>query len=379
MKEEVLYDVAIVGGGLAGLALSIQLAKEGYRVILFEKERYPFHRVCGEYISNESWPFLEGLGLDLQSMNLPKISKLQLSTSNGKVLKQDILPGGFGISRFKLDQTMAELARLNGVELKEETKINDIRFMVDHFLLSHHNLQYKARVACGCFGKRSNLDIKWKRPFTTNSRDKVNNYVGIKYHVRSTFPTDTIALHLFEQGYAGIVKIEDGLYNLCYLTTAANLQKCQGNIGLMENEILSRNPHLQEFFLESERCASEPVTISQISFAPKTQLEDHILMVGDAAGMITPLCGNGMSMALHASKLAATQVLLFLQGTISREDMEKQYQGSWNDQFSNRLRAGRMIQRLFWHPRLILLLVRIARKFPSITNWLIRQTHGKPF
>ena len=68
MKEEVLYDVAIAGGGLAGLALSIQLAKQGYRVILFEKESYPFHRVCGEYISNESWPFLESLGLDKAMM-----------------------------------------------------------------------------------------------------------------------------------------------------------------------------------------------------------------------------------------------------------------------------------------------------------------------
>ncbi|HZG25248.1 MAG TPA: FAD-dependent oxidoreductase, partial [Chitinophagaceae bacterium] len=45
------YDVAIVGGGLAGLSLSIQMAKQGYSTILFEKEQYPFHRVCGEYIS----------------------------------------------------------------------------------------------------------------------------------------------------------------------------------------------------------------------------------------------------------------------------------------------------------------------------------------
>ena len=67
------YDVAIVGGGLAGLALSIQLAKQGHRVIVFEKEEYPFHKVCGEYISSESWDFLISLGLDLQQMNLPII------------------------------------------------------------------------------------------------------------------------------------------------------------------------------------------------------------------------------------------------------------------------------------------------------------------
>ncbi len=63
MDDETLYDAAIIGGGLAGLALSIQLAKKGYKTILFEKEQYPFHKVCGEYISMESWPFLESLGL----------------------------------------------------------------------------------------------------------------------------------------------------------------------------------------------------------------------------------------------------------------------------------------------------------------------------
>ena len=60
------FDVGIIGGGLAGLSLSILLAKNRYKVILFEKEKYPFHRVCGEYISLESWKFIEqSLGLNL--------------------------------------------------------------------------------------------------------------------------------------------------------------------------------------------------------------------------------------------------------------------------------------------------------------------------
>ena len=45
------YDLAIIGGGLAGLTLAIQVRRMGHSVILFEKEKYPFHRVCGEYIS----------------------------------------------------------------------------------------------------------------------------------------------------------------------------------------------------------------------------------------------------------------------------------------------------------------------------------------
>ena len=91
MPVNTQYDAGIVGGGLAGLALSIQLARQGHRVILFEKEQYPFHKVCGEYISLESWDFLTGLGVDLKSMNVPIITQLQVSAVNGKLLQQKLL------------------------------------------------------------------------------------------------------------------------------------------------------------------------------------------------------------------------------------------------------------------------------------------------
>src|SRR6202042_1498937 len=78
------YDVVIAGGGLAGLALSIQLARAGYAVALFEKETFPYHKVCGEYISLESWNFLEELGLPLSDWNLPIIHRLLLSAPNGR-------------------------------------------------------------------------------------------------------------------------------------------------------------------------------------------------------------------------------------------------------------------------------------------------------
>ena len=83
MEDKLTYDLAIVGGGLAGLALSVQIANAGYKVVLFEKEQYPFHRVCGEYISLESWDFLEGLGVDLPSLNVSQVKRLFVSDVKG--------------------------------------------------------------------------------------------------------------------------------------------------------------------------------------------------------------------------------------------------------------------------------------------------------
>lgn len=370
--------MAIIGGGLAGLTLAIQLANLKYKVVLFEKEQYPFHKVCGEYISLESWDFLQSLGVDLDALNVSIITKLQVSSTNGNLLEQFLPLGGFGISRYVLDNKLAQLAKASGVVLLENTKVNDVQFSDNEFSIDAIK-QYRTKVVAGSFGKRSNLDIKWKRPFILTAKNKLNNYVGIKYHIKADFPNDTIALHNFENGYCGVVKIEQDRYCLCYLTTAANLEKSNGSIKTMEENILSKNPLLQKIITESEKLYDTPLVISQISFEKKSPVENHLLMVGDAAGMITPLCGNGMSMAMHGSKLAAIAMDAFLKGTMSRIQMEEQYTKQWNAQFGKRVKMGRRIQSLLGKGTITSLFIRLVKPFPAFINFLIRQTHGKPF
>jgi flavin-dependent dehydrogenase len=379
LQDDITYDLAIVGGGLAGLALSIQIANAGYKVILFEKEKYPFHRVCGEYISLESWDFLESLGIDLRSLNISYIKKLQVSDVNGNSFEQELPLGGFGISRYKLDHVLAGIAKRSGVTVYEQTRVNDIHFEKNVFAIESSQGNFKAKIIAASYGKRSNLDVKWKRPFIIAKKNKLNNYIGIKYHVRYNFPGDLIALHNFKKGYCGISKVEGDRYCLCYLTNADNLQNSGNDIKTMEKTILSVNPHLKKIFEECEMVLNEPVIISQISFDKKTSLEDHVLMIGDAAGMITPLCGNGMSMAMHASKIAAEQIRNFLEGIISRKSMEENYSEKWNELFASRLRTGRMLQRLFDSQWLTTLMIRLGKLFPGLIRALIKKTHGKPF
>ncbi len=361
------------------MSLSIQMARRGHVVALIEKEQYPFHRVCGEYISLESWEFLCELGIDLTTMELPIIKTLQVSSLKGKALQHQLPLGGFGISRYLLDDLLAKIARSSGVELMENTRVNDIVFANDIFTVQTAGQDIHGRVVCGCFGKRSNIDVKWKRPFILASKNKLNNYIGVKYHIRGKFPTDVIALHNFSNGYCGIVKVDADRYCLCYLTTAQNLKQCGGEIDRMEETILSRNPHLRQIFKDCEKVFDIPITISAISFDKKKQVENHVLMIGDAAGMITPLCGNGMSMALHASKIAAAQVDLFLKGRQSRKKMEEEYGAQWQKLFARRLSVGRQIQRLVTNSRLVNLFITIMKPFPGLTRSLVKRTHGDPF
>jgi flavin-dependent dehydrogenase len=257
--------------------------------------------------------------------------------------------------------------------------VNDVVYRHHASMVFSTKGTIEASVVAGSYGKRSNLDAKWKRNFTRIKPNALNHLIGVKYHIHTFFPDDLIALHNFENGYCGISKIEDNKYCLCYLTTASNLRKSGNDIQTMEQQILRKNPFLDKIFSSARFLYKEPVTVSRISFNRKTQVENHLLMLGDAAGMITPLCGNGMSMALHSSKLAFEEIDQFLQGRINRYEMETQYTQQWEKQFNRRLQTGRVLQQFFGNGILSNYLIASLKPFPALVSFLIRQTHGRPF
>lgn len=373
------HEIAIIGGGLAGLCLSIQCADAGYQTILFEKEVYPFHKVCGEYISKESEPFLEKIGVPLSSWGLPSINELKISAPNGNEYQFYLPLGGFGISRFKLDEYLYQTALSKGVIILTGTKVQDIAFNTDGFEIKTDTNYFYSKIAAGGFGKRSNLDVRLSRPFTKSKPNALNNFIGVKYHIRYNHPTNQIALHNFRNGYCGIEGIENGNCCLCYLTTAKNLKKSGNSIPEMEENVLWKNPRLKDIFKNAQFLYEKPLTISQISFQSKSQIEQHMLCVGDSAGMITPLCGNGMSMAMHASKIAFQNIDYYFKNGQNRLTLETGYEQQWKKQFATRIFAGRTIQRFFGNEHLTNQFLRFTHNFPGLSGKLINATHGKPF
>jgi flavin-dependent dehydrogenase len=379
MSSDNIYDIIIVGGGLAGLSCAIVLAGKKYKVLLLEKESYPKHKVCGEYISMESWPFLLSLGLPLDDMQLPVISKLTVTDTRGNEVNAVLPQGGFGISRYVLDKALAGLAEQAGATLVTKTKADDIQFENELFTVQAKGLAYTGKVVCGAWGKRGNMDVKWHRSFLKEKNTALNNYIGIKYHIRYPYPHDLIGLHNFTNGYCGISEIEDGKCCMAYLTTAANLHHSGNDIKKMEQDILMKNPVLKKIFTGAEFLYDAPVTISQISFQKKEQVHDHVLLLGDTAGMITPLCGNGMSMALHSAKIASGLIDDFLQSHISRAEMENHYTKTWKKNFAVRTTLGRIVQNSFGKDRRTAFFLKAVRLFPFLQKQLIRGTSGRPF
>jgi len=370
-----LKDVLIVGGGLAGLTSALQLASAGMQVLVIEKKQYPFHKVCGEYISNEVLPFMQRLGLDFDRLQPARISRLQLTSPSGRQLQIPLDLGGFGISRYKLDYELYQMAQTAGVEFVLGKSVEKVHFDQDSFTAElSDGSTYQSRLVIGAFGKRSRLDKHLNRSFIRQQ----SPYLGVKYHIRHDYPKDLIALHNFQDGYCGTSAIEDDKYCLCYLTTRANLRK-HGSIEAMEKKVLHQNPFLKQIFTQAQFLYDKPEVINEISFAPKRAVENHILMAGDSAGLITPLCGNGMAMALHASFILSSLIIRYHRGELSRSELENAYTRQWKKQFTSRLWIGRQIQRLFGDPWLTEITVGFFRKAQPLAQFLVRQTHGETF
>jgi flavin-dependent dehydrogenase len=366
------YDVLIIGGGLAGLTCALHLSKNNCKVLLIEKQKYPHHKVCGEYVSKEVLPYLNSLGIDPFSVGAKDITNFEISNAKGQLLKTKLPLGGFGISRYVFDEMLYNAIK-DRVTLHFDT-VEAVNYTNNQFeIITQNKERFTADYVVGAFGKRSNIDIHQNRTFIK----KKTPWLAVKAHYDFDFKDDTVALHNFEGGYCGLSKTEMDTVNACYLTTYKSFGKF-GNIEEFQKHVLSKNPYLKEFFANAKPLFKKPLTISQISFDNKLPVENHMFMIGDSAGLIHPLCGNGMAMAIHSAKIFSEFFLkAFANDAVNRSDLEMQYAQLWNKTFSKRLKVGRRIQGMLLLPMTTAVGFSAAKLFPSIVPSLIKRTHGE--
>ena len=366
-------DVIVIGGGLAGLAGAIHLSKKGLKVTLIEKSEYPRHKVCGEYISNEILPYLSWLDIKILELNPEKISSFEFTTQKGKMATAKLPLGGFGISRYMLDYILYQKALSNGCVILKEN-VTDISFANDVFSVKTPNQTVHSAVVLGAFGKRSNIDQFLTRDFIL----KKSPWLAVKAHYSGKVSDGMVALHNFNGGYCGVSKVENDIINICYLADYATFKKYK-NIEDYQKNVLYKNKHLKSVFENSNLLFDKPLTISQISFDKKRPVENHILMIGDAAGLIHPLCGNGMAMAIHSAKIASELILDYHSENItSRSILEKQYAEQWKKHFGKRLITGRLLACILTNKTITNIFVAVVTAMPALLSQIIKQTHGKP-
>ena len=368
------YDIIVVGGGLAGLSFAILSARSGRKVLLIEKGKYPRHKVCGEFISRESLRFMRDLGLPINELHLPMIDKFVLTSPYGSKATCKLNTGGIGISRYLIDDLLAKIAIENDVEMLTELKVSSIiksQETANYIVKSNNGNLYESKLVIGAFGRNSGLD---NEPDSTKEK-----FIGVKYHVSEGPADDTIEIHNFKGGYCGISKVEGDKYCLCYLAKASVFAEHGSNIERFENEVLNQNKHLRKR-LEAPRLIN-PVVTSKIQFGIRDNFSEQVLSIGDAAGFIPPLTGNGMSLAFRAAKRLHATSEDFFNGKIDIPTLYQQHQHYIQHYLKNRINKGIFLQSLLFvnHKLFNQGLMFSLTKIPGLLKILSRQAEGKGF
>ncbi|MFT5943314.1 MAG: flavin-dependent dehydrogenase, partial [Sediminicola sp.] len=147
------YDVIIIGGGLAGLTAALHLRKNEHSVLVLEKQQYPNHKVCGEYVSNEVVPYLEYLGISFSEFQVAHIDTLQFSLVNGRAITTKLPLGGTGISRYAFDDLLYRKAISQGIDFVFES-VDKVSFENDNFwVMTNRENRFTSPIVLGAYGK----------------------------------------------------------------------------------------------------------------------------------------------------------------------------------------------------------------------------------
>ena len=291
-------DTLILGGGPAGSAAAITLARGGARPLVIERQRETGDAICGGFLSWHSLAVLDRLGIALDGARADRVRLFARSGSASAPLPKPAL----GVSRRQLDSVMlahaeslgAQVAR--GVTAREAEgrtiRADAERFAPERLLLAtgKHDLRGLARPRPGhdpALGLRVRLG-----PAPALTR----------------LVAGAIELHLFDRGYAGLVLQEDGSANLCLAVRKSRLTEAGGPAALLD-AIGREVPALGEriAFLS----ADAPIdAIASVPYGWRTaETAPGIYRLGDQAGVIPSLAGEGMGIALASGVMAAEAVL----------------------------------------------------------------------
>lgn len=370
---EVKTDVAIVGAGPAGSTLASLLARRGLTVALIDRDGFPRDKLCGEFLSYDALPILDALGVTgaLDQRDAPQISSCRI-IGRRAVYEFGLPRPARGVSRKLLDYLLVRCAVDSGATDWTgwtATKVSSTSVEVER---SGEKKTIAARAVAGAWGRWGRFDAQLGRRFV---RDRAHRHFGFKRHYRARMQrSGTIDLYTFHRGYLGVSPVEGNLTNICGLVHASRLSGLKGRWEAFVAEIREEQEPLDRMYSSHEPAEEGFLSSEPVIFRARSAVEGGVLMIGDASGIIDPLTGNGMAMAIQSALIAAPAVLRLMTGP-DRQKEENLYRTAHRDFFAPRIRWSRGVARLLSHPSILEAAMRFVRT-PRAGQFLLARTRA---
>jgi len=346
-------EVAVIGAGPAGSTLAALLARRGIAVALIDRDAFPRDKLCGEFLSYDALPVLDALGVTLA--DAPFIHRCRV-VARHRTWEFDLPHAARGVSRMLLDDMLFRTAVAAGATPLTATATD----------LTMTN----ARVVVGAWGRWGRFDTQLARSFV---RDRAHRNFGFKRHYRGATDANVIELHSFRRGYLGVAAVENGFTNICGLVHASRLAHHKGRWDAFVEEIRAEEPALEAMYARYTPAQESFLSSEPVIFRARSAVEHGVFMVGDASGIIDPLTGNGMAMAIQSALVAAPFVVEALRGDRARA--EDAYRQRHHELFARRIHWSRRAAFLLSRPALLDAALAGVRG-PTAGTFLVRRTRA---
>ncbi len=360
------YDLIVMGGGPGGTSAAITAAREGWRVLLVERGRFPRHKVCGEFVSTESLALLKWLlgdaSQDLLQRSLP-LSESRLFL-DGRMVRAPVNPAAASITRYDLDLALWNAAQKAGVTALQETTVQRIEGE-DPFRVATSAGEFCGRAVINASGRWSNLKL-------AGNHSSGTRWLGLKAHFYGDMEPG-VDLYFFEGGYCGVqpVRAPDGatLLNACALLRP-------GVADTLE-EVLRRHPLLAARS-RSWTAAFPTVSTFPVILREPVPVSGSVLNAGDAAGFADPFVGDGISLALRGGNLAARKLSVFLRAQSTLKQSLEEYAQAYRRALRPVYRNSSLLRRFLGVPRgLRGVLLSACESSPRLARYLVEATRSK--
>lgn len=353
----------IIGSGIAGAAAAIGLARAGHRPLILERSRETGDAICGGFLSWQSLAALKRLGLSAEKLGGQPVREVRLFA--GPHMACAPLPQiGMGLSRRGLDSALLAEALAAGASVERGVTV---RAYGPGRLNTSDGATLTAAELFAAHGKHAIAGHDRPAPRAV-AADPV---VGLRLRLAAgpgiaRLVGESVELFLFDRGYAGLVRQEDGSANLCLAVHKSRLAEAGGRPDRLIAQWGADNAALGE-----RLGSSDPVgPIDAIAAVPygwrRSGGEEGLWHLGDQAAVIPSLAGEGMGIALAT---AASAVASWRQGESST---------AWQRRMARRMARPMTLARIIWalaeDPRCNGPAVALLKRLPMLTDLMARGT-----